>query len=147
MAELVREAGFPPGVFNVVPGYGPTAGGAITAHPGVDKVTFTGSLEVGKIIQQACAKASLKRCSLELGGKSPLVIFKDADLDHAVETAHQGIFFNAGQVCTASSRVYVEDAIYDEFVARSGGSREDPQGRRPHPPRDRSGPAGQRRAV
>ncbi|TRY67693.1 hypothetical protein TCAL_02765 [Tigriopus californicus] len=118
IAELTKEAGFPPGVVNIIPGFGPTAGAAIANHPGVEKVAFTGSTEVGKIIQRAAAQ-NLKRVTLELGGKSPNIILKDADLDKAVEVAHSGLFFNMGQCCCAGSRVMVEEAIYDEFVERS----------------------------
>ncbi|KAM8973995.1 retinal dehydrogenase 2 [Pelodytes ibericus] len=119
MGALIKEAGFPPGVINILPGYGPTAGAAITSHPGIDKIAFTGSTEVGKLIQEAAAKSNLKRVTLELGGKSPNIIFADADLDYAVEQAHQGVFFNQGQCCTAGSRTFVEDSIYDEFVQKS----------------------------
>uniref|UniRef100_A0A8C3AX89 Aldehyde dehydrogenase 1 family, member A2 n=1 Tax=Cyclopterus lumpus TaxID=8103 RepID=A0A8C3AX89_CYCLU len=119
MAALVKEAGFPPGVINILPGFGPTAGAAIASHMGIDKVAFTGSTEVGKLIQEAAGKSNLKRVTLELGGKSPNIIFADADLDLAVEQAHQGVFFNAGQCCTAGSRIFVEEPIYDEFVRRS----------------------------
>uniref|UniRef100_A0AAX7TPH6 Aldehyde dehydrogenase domain-containing protein n=1 Tax=Astatotilapia calliptera TaxID=8154 RepID=A0AAX7TPH6_ASTCA len=119
MAALIKEAGFPPGVINILPGFGPTAGAAIASHMGIDKVAFTGSTEVGKLIQEAAGKSNLKRVTLELGGKNPNIIFADADLDLAVEEAHQGVFFNAGQCCTAGSRVYVEEPIYDEFVRRS----------------------------
>jgi len=119
LAALVKEAGFPPGVINVVPGYGPTAGAAIVEHPDVDKVAFTGSTEVGKIIQQGAGKVNIKRVSLELGGKSPLVVFDDADLDEAVAIAHNGVFINQGQCCCASSRVFVQEGIYDKFVAKS----------------------------
>merc|ERR1719507_2016876 len=118
IAQLIKEAGFPAGLVNIVPGYGPTAGGAIANHAGIDKVAFTGSTEVGKIIQQAAA-ANLKRVTLDLGGKSPNIILKDADLVLAVETAHFGLFFNMGQCCCAGSRVMVEEAVYDEFVERS----------------------------
>ena len=118
LASLIAEAGFPPGVVNVVPGYGPTAGAAIVAHPLVDKVAFTGSTEVGRIIQREAA-GTIKRITLELGGKSPLIICADADLDAAVETAHNGLFFNSGQVCCASSRVFVHESIHDAFVAKS----------------------------
>ena len=100
LAELVREAGFPDGVVNVLPGFGPTAGGAIVRHPGVDKIAFTGSTEVGRIIQREAA-GTLKSVSLELGGKSPNIVFADADLDAAVEGALRGIFFNQGEVCCA----------------------------------------------
>merc|ERR1712012_662264 len=116
VAQLVKEAGFPPGVVNVVPGYGPTAGAAISQHMDVDKVAFTGSTEVGHIIQQAAGASNLKRVTLELGGKSPLIVMNDADLEHAVETAHFALFFNQGQCCCAGSRLMVQDGVYDEFV-------------------------------
>lgn len=119
VAQLIKEAGFPPGVVNIVPGYGPTAGNALSMHNRVDKVAFTGSTEVGKIIQQNAGKSNLKKITLELGGKSPNVVFKDADLDDAIETSHFGLFFNQGQCCCAGSRLFVESAIYDEFVQRS----------------------------
>lgn len=115
LGELAMEAGFPDGVLNIVPGYGETAGAAITAHPGVDKVTFTGSTEVGKLIVQASA-GNLKRISLELGGKSPSIIFKDADLDTAIAGAAQHIFFNHGQSCVAGSRLFVEKPLFDKVV-------------------------------
>merc|ERR1712179_761357 len=118
IAELVREAGFPEGVVNVIPGFGPTAGAAIANHPDIDKVAFTGSTEVGRIIQNAAA-GNLKRVTLELGGKSPNIILKDADLANAVETAHFGLFFNMGQCCCAGSRIMVEESIYDQFVEMS----------------------------
>ncbi|VDO98750.1 unnamed protein product [Soboliphyme baturini] len=119
VASLIAEAQFPPGVVNVVPGYGPTAGNAIARHHRVDKVAFTGSTEVGKLIMQASAQSNLKRMTLELGGKSPNIIFADADLDIAVAQAHDGVFFNQGQVCCAGSRVFVESKVYDSFVERS----------------------------
>jgi len=119
MAELTKQAGFPPGVINVVPGYGPTAGAALTAHKDVDKIAFTGSTEVGHIIQEASAKVNLKRVSLELGGKSPLVVFDDANLDEAVPAAQEAVMFNQGQCCCAGSRTFVQEGIYDEFVKRS----------------------------
>lgn len=118
IAQLVKEAGFPPGVVNVVPGYG-KAGAALVQHHGVDKVAFTGSTEVGKLIQQGAGQSNLKRITLELGGKSPNIILSDTDLDYAVEQAHFGLFFNMGQCCCAGSRTFVEDSIYDEFVERS----------------------------
>jgi len=118
IAQLVKEAGFPPGVVNVVPGYG-KAGAALVQHHGVDKVAFTGSTEVGKLIQQGAGQSNLKRITLELGGKSPNIILSDVDLDYAVEQAHFGLFFNMGQCCCAGSRTFVEDSIYDEFVERS----------------------------
>lgn len=118
-ASLVKEAGFPAGVVNVVTGYGPTAGAAIAEHPSIRKVAFTGSVEVGKIIQQASGKTNLKKVSLELGGKSPLVVFDDVDIDEAVEIAHNAIFANHGQNCCAGSRTFVQEGIYDEFVRRA----------------------------
>lgn len=117
MAELSKEAGFPPGVLNVVPGFGDT-GAAIVAHPNVDKIAFTGSTDIGLKIQQGAGTGKLKRTTLELGGKSPNIILADVDVAAAVETAHQAIFFNQGQVCCAGSRTFVQDSIYDEFVER-----------------------------
>ncbi|XP_073526612.1 aldehyde dehydrogenase 1A1 [Phyllobates terribilis] len=119
MGSLIKEAGFPPGVVNIVPGYGPTAGAAISHHMDIDKVAFTGSTEVGKLIKEAAGKSNLKRVTLELGGKSPVIIFADADLDNAVEHAHQGLFYHQGQCCIAGSRIFVEEPIYEEFVRRS----------------------------
>jgi aldehyde dehydrogenase (NAD+) len=113
------EAGFPPGVVNLLPGYGPTAGAAIARHMDVDKVAFTGSTEVGKLVMEASAKSNLKRVTLELGGKSPNIVFADADLDQAIEGAHFALFFNQGQCCCAGSRLFVEEKAYDEFVERS----------------------------
>jgi aldehyde dehydrogenase (NAD+) len=119
IGELIVEAGFPAGVVNLLPGYGPTAGGAIARHMDVDKVAFTGSTEVGHLIMEAAAKTNLKRVTLELGGKSPNIIFADADMEAAVEGSHFALFFNQGQCCCAGSRVFVEERIYDEFVERS----------------------------
>jgi aldehyde dehydrogenase (NAD+) len=118
LAELIHEAGYPAGVVNVLPGYGPTAGAAISSHMDIDKVAFTGSTDIGKIVMEAAAKSNLKRCSLELGGKSPLIICDDADIDDAVAAAQVGVFFNQGQVCTASSRIYVQERIYEQFVEK-----------------------------
>ncbi|BFF93675.1 aldehyde dehydrogenase mitochondrial [Drosophila madeirensis] len=118
IAQLVKEAGFPEGVVNVVPGFG-GAGAALANHADVDKLAFTGSTDVGKLIQLASGNTNLKRVTLELGGKSPNIILSDTDLDYAVETAHFGLFFNMGQCCCAGSRTFVEDKIYDEFVERS----------------------------
>ncbi|MFP6626917.1 MAG: aldehyde dehydrogenase family protein [Deltaproteobacteria bacterium] len=115
LGELICEAGFPDGVVNIIPGYGPTAGAAIAAHPGIDKVAFTGSTEVGRLIQQAAA-GNLKRVSLELGGKSPNIIFADADLEAAARGTMTAIFFNQGEVCCAGSRMFVEESIHDEFL-------------------------------
>jgi aldehyde dehydrogenase (NAD+) len=117
IGELALAAGFPPGVLNVVPGYGKTAGAALVNHPDVDKVTFTGSPTVGREILRG-AVGNLKRVTLELGGKSANIIFPDADLDAAVKAAASGIFFNAGQVCSAGSRVLVHESIHDEVVER-----------------------------
>jgi len=117
LAELAQEAGFPDGVINVVPGYGPTAGGAVVAHPGVDKVAFTGSTEVGKLIMRNAAE-SLKRVTLELGGKSPNIVFADADLDAAVAGAEVALFLNMGQCCCAGSRLFVEEKVHDAFVEK-----------------------------
>jgi phenylacetaldehyde dehydrogenase len=115
LGELIMEAGFPEGVVNIVPGYGETAGAALAAHPDVDKVAFTGSTEVGKLIVHAAA-GNLKKVSLELGGKSPNVVFKDADLESAIAGAASAIFFNHGQCCCAGSRLYVEKPIFDRVV-------------------------------
>jgi aldehyde dehydrogenase (NAD+) len=119
VGELILEAGFPEGVVNILPGYGPTAGGAIARHMDVDKVAFTGSTEVGHLIMKAAAETNLKRVTLELGGKSPNIVFADADMDEAVEGSHFALFFNQGQCCCAGSRVFVEEKVYDEFVSRS----------------------------
>jgi aldehyde dehydrogenase (NAD+) len=119
IGELIIEAGYPEGVVNLLPGFGPTAGAAIAHHMDVDKVAFTGSTEVGRLIMEAAAKSNLKRISLELGGKSPNIIFEDTDLDEAVEGAHFGLFVNQGQSCCAGSRVFVEEKIYDQFVEKS----------------------------
>jgi phenylacetaldehyde dehydrogenase len=116
LGELIEEAGFPPGVVNIVTGYGETAGAALAAHPDVDKVAFTGSTEVGKLIVQAAA-GNLKKVSLELGGKSPNIVFGDADLETAIPGAASAIFFNHGQCCCAGSRLYVQKKIFDEVVA------------------------------
>jgi len=115
LGELLLEAGIPEGVVNIVPGFGPTAGAALANHPLVDKVAFTGSTEVGKEILKASA-GNLKRVSLELGGKSPNIVFLDADQDAAAAGAFMGIFFNQGQVCCAGSRLFVEQKIYDQFT-------------------------------
>jgi phenylacetaldehyde dehydrogenase len=115
LGELLQEAGFPDGVVNIVPGYGETAGAALASHPDVDKVAFTGSTEVGKLIIHAAA-GNLKKVSLELGGKSPNVILEDADLDSAIPGAASAIFFNHGQCCCAGSRLYVDKKIFDKVV-------------------------------
>ena len=118
-AQLVAEAGFPKGVFNVVTGYGPTAGEPLVLHPKVDKITFTGSSEIGKHIQSISAKFNLKRVTLELGGKSPLVVMPSFDIDQAAQIAHFALFFNMGECCCAGSRTYVHEKIYDEFVKKA----------------------------
>jgi phenylacetaldehyde dehydrogenase len=115
LGELIQEAGFPDGVVNIVPGYGETAGAALAAHPDVDKVAFTGSTEVGKLILQAAA-GNLKKVSLELGGKSPNVVYADADVEAAINGAASAIFFNHGQCCCAGSRLYIEKKIFDKVV-------------------------------
>jgi betaine-aldehyde dehydrogenase len=117
LAALIQEAGFPDGVVNVVPGYGETAGAALASHPDIDKVAFTGSTEVGKIIARAAAD-NLTKVSLELGGKAPNIVFADADLDQAVNGAMMGIFFNQGQVCCAGSRLFLDARVKDEFLDR-----------------------------
>lgn len=117
MAALAQEAGIPDGVINVVPGFGPTAGSAIVKHPGIDKVAFTGEHITAQTIMSEAAH-TLKRLTFELGGKSPNVIFADADLDAAVAGAHFGLYFNQGQCCCAGSRVFVEESIHDQFVEK-----------------------------
>jgi aldehyde dehydrogenase (NAD+) len=121
LAELANQAGFPPGVVQVLPGYGPTAGAALCRHPRIDKVGFTGSVETGSIVHRLCAEANLKRCTLELGGKSANIVFPDVRdrLADVVEKCHQALFFNQGQVCCAGSRLFVHEDIYDEFVKLS----------------------------
>src|SRR5690606_33730999 len=113
LGELLLEAGIPDGVVNIITGYGETAGAALAAHPDVDKIAFTGSTEVGKLIVQA-ASNDLKKVSLELGGKSPNIILDDADLDIAIPGAAAGIFFNQGQCCNAGSRLFVQRKIFDQ---------------------------------
>ncbi|HXJ92675.1 MAG TPA: aldehyde dehydrogenase family protein [Terriglobia bacterium] len=119
IGELAVEAGYPPGVVNMLPGYGPSAGAALANHMDVDKIAFTGSVEVGHLIMQAVGKSNLKRVSLELGGKSPNIVFADADMEQTIEGCHLGLFFNQGQVCCAGSRLFVEESVYDEFVEKS----------------------------
>jgi len=116
VSKLIKEAGFPAGVVNTLSGYGPTAGARLAQHPKVDKIAFTGSTAVGKLIHTYSSE-SLKKCSLELGGKSPLIVLDDADLATAVGAAHAGLFLNQGQCCCASSRLFVQEGIYDKFVA------------------------------
>jgi phenylacetaldehyde dehydrogenase len=116
LGELIIEAGFPEGVVNIVPGYGETAGAALAAHMDVDKIAFTGSTEVGKLILNAAA-GNLKKVTLELGGKSPSVVLSDADLESGIPGVASAIFFNHGQCCCAGSRLYVEKSIFDTVVA------------------------------
>ncbi|TVY54226.1 Aldehyde dehydrogenase, partial [Lachnellula suecica] len=115
-ANLIKEAGFPPGVVNVLNGYGREAGAAIATHLGIDKVAFTGSTTTGKEIMKMAA-VNMKNITLETGGKSPLIVFDDAELDQAVKWAHVGIMSNQGQICTATSRILVQESIYDSFVS------------------------------
>ncbi|KAK4486876.1 hypothetical protein RD792_006184 [Penstemon davidsonii] len=117
-AHLAKLAGIPDGVLNVVTGYGRTAGAAITSHMDIDKVSFTGSTEVGRLVMQAAALSNLKPVSLELGGKSPFIVFDDADIDKIASLALQGAFINKGEVCVAGSRVFVQQGIYDKFLIK-----------------------------
>lgn len=116
LGKLIQEAGFPEGVVNIVPGYGETAGASLAAHPGLDKVAFTGSTEVGKLVAKSAAD-NLTKVSLELGGKAPNIVFADADIEQAVSGAMMGIFFNQGQVCCAGSRLFVQDKVKEEFIS------------------------------
>ncbi|KAI6013734.1 aldehyde dehydrogenase [Pisolithus microcarpus] len=118
MCHLAQEAGFPPGVLNVVTGYGNIVGSAISSHMRIQKIAFTGSTLVGRKIMEAAAKSNLKNVTLELGGKSPNIIFNDADLEQAVHWAMLGVFFNQGQSCIAGSRIFVQEGIYEEFLKR-----------------------------
>ncbi|RVX18246.1 Aldehyde dehydrogenase family 2 member B4, mitochondrial [Vitis vinifera] len=118
-AKLFHEAGLPPGVLNIVSGYGPTAGAALASHMDVDKIAFTGSTDTGKIVQELASKSNLKPVTLELGGKSPFIVCEDADIDQAVELAHFALFFNQGQCCCAGSRTFVHESVYDEFIEKA----------------------------
>ena len=139
LAGIAEEAGLPPGVLNVVTGFGPTAGAALVNHPGVDKIAFTGSTAVGQEIMRRAA-GSLKRLTLELGGKSPNIVFADADLDLAVRGASNGIFYNKGEVCTAGSRLFVEDSLHDAFLDRLSAFTARLQQGDPLDPKTRLGP-------
>uniref|UniRef100_A0A8C5C8N0 Aldehyde dehydrogenase 1 family, member A3 n=1 Tax=Gadus morhua TaxID=8049 RepID=A0A8C5C8N0_GADMO len=128
LADLIERdrvflaAGFPPGVVNILPGFGPLAGAALASHMDVDKVAFTGSTAVGQLIKETAARSNLKRVTLELGGKNPCIVFADSDLRLAVEETQKGAFYNQGQCCTAASRVFVEESVYEEFVRLSVAS-------------------------
>jgi aldehyde dehydrogenase (NAD+) len=139
MAKLAQEAGIPDGVISVVPGYGPTAGAAIVKHPGVDKIAFTGEMATAKIIQREAAN-TMKRLTFELGGKSPNVIFADADLDTAVDGAHFALYFNQGQCCCAGSRLFVEQKVYDEVVDRLAEKNKETTVGDPFDPNTKQGP-------
>ena len=117
-ATLIKEAGFPPGVVNVISGFGKVAGAALSSHMDVDKIAFTGSTVVGRTILKAAASSNLKKVTLELGGKSPNIVFEDADIDNAISWVNFGVFFNHGQTCCAGTRVYVQESIYDNFVKK-----------------------------
>ncbi|KAM3545782.1 hypothetical protein ARSEF1564_001246 [Beauveria bassiana] len=115
-AQFVKEAGFPPGVFNLISGFGKTAGAALSAHMDVDKIAFTGSTLVGRTILKAAASSNLKKVTLELGGKSPNIVFNDADIESAISWVNFGIYFNHGQCCCAGTRIFVQEGIYDKFL-------------------------------
>ena len=115
-ANLVKEAGFPPGVFNLLSGFGKVAGAAIASHMDIDKVAFTGSTLVGRQIMKAAASSNLKKVTLELGGKSPNIVFKDADIEQAIHWVNFGIYYNHGQCCCAGTRILVQEDIYDQFL-------------------------------
>ena len=117
LANLIKEAGFPPGVVNILSGLGRSAGNAIAVHEDIDKIAFTGSTQTGCAIMKA-ASTNLKNITIETGGKSPLLIFEDADIEQAVKWAHIGIMSNSGQVCCATSRILCHESIYDEFVKK-----------------------------
>jgi len=114
--QFIKEAGFPPGVFNLISGFGKTAGAAIASHMDVDKVAFTGSTVVGRAIMKAAAASNLKKVTLELGGKSPNIVFDDADIESAISWVNFGIYFNHGQCCCAGTRIFVQEGIYDKFL-------------------------------
>ena len=139
LAGIAEEAGLPPGVLNVVTGFGPTAGAALVDHPGVDKIAFTGSTTVGQEIMRR-ASGSLKRLTLELGGKSPNIVFADADLDLALRGASNGIFYNKGEVCTAGSRLFVEESLHDALLDRLSAFTAKLQQGDPLDPKTRLGP-------
>jgi aldehyde dehydrogenase (NAD+) len=115
-AQFVKEAGFPAGVFNLLSGFGKVAGAAIASHMDIDKVAFTGSTVVGRQIMKAAASSNLKKVTLELGGKSPNIVFKDADIEEAITWVNFGIYYNHGQCCCAGTRIFVQEDIYDKFL-------------------------------
>lgn len=117
-AHLAKLAGVPDGVINVVPGFGTSAGAAVSSHMDIDLVSFTGSTEVGRLVMQAAALSNLKPVCLELGGKSPFIVFDDVDIDKVADLALQGAFFNKGEICVAGSRVFVQEGVYDNFVKK-----------------------------
>ncbi|XP_065625548.1 benzaldehyde dehydrogenase, mitochondrial [Quercus suber] len=119
VSKLFLEAGLPPGVLNVISGFGPTAGAALCSHMDVDKLDFTGSTNTGKIVLGLASKSNLKKVTLELGGKSPIIVCEDADIDLAVEHAHTAVFFNQGQCCCAGSRTFVHESVYNEFIEKA----------------------------
>lgn len=114
--QYIKEAGFPPGVFNLLSGFGKTAGAAIASHMDIDKVAFTGSTIVGRSIMKAAAASNLKKVTLELGGKSPNIVFDDADIEQAISWVNFGIYFNHGQCCCAGTRIFVQEGVYDKFL-------------------------------
>ncbi|KAJ8118634.1 hypothetical protein OPT61_g448 [Boeremia exigua] len=115
---LIQKAGFPPGVINVITGFGKVAGAAMSSHMGIDKIAFTGSTVVGRQIMKAAAGSNLKKVTLELGGKSPNIVFADADIDEALNWVNFGIYYNHGQCCCAGSRIFVQEEIYDTFIKK-----------------------------
>jgi len=117
-AKLIKEAGFPAGVVNILSGFGKSAGAALASHMDVDKIAFTGSTLVGRTIMKAAASSNLKKVTLELGGKSPNIVFDDADIDQAISWVNFGIYFNHGQCCCAGSRIYVQEGVYDQFLEK-----------------------------
>lgn len=117
ITQYIEQAGFPPGVFNLVTGLGKVAGAALASHMDVDKIAFTGSTVVGRQIMKAAASSNLKKVTLELGGKSPNIVFNDADIEEAISWVNFGIYYNHGQCCCAGTRIYVQDGIYDKFLA------------------------------
>jgi len=139
VAELAMEAGFPKGVVNVISGYGPTAGAALVKNPGVDKIAFTGHYETAQIIMKEAAN-TLKRVTFELGGKSPNVVFADADLDAAVEGAYIGLYLNQGQCCCAGSRLFVEESVHDAFMEKMIAKAKDRKVGDPFDPATEQGP-------